>query len=633
MTSLLIKYFSKSCLIVLLTISMVQAQIDNKSQPPNQKPQGQQANTSNETRTGTRIRGSVTTDGGRPVPDAAIFIFPVNIVGNVQGTVTSMLRPNTSDADGKFELTSLAPGAYSISATAPGLVSSDNDTKIYRPGDTATIKMVKGGVITGKVTNSSGEPVVGAMMRAIKVREPDEKPVKPRSSAGAQIAQSFDMMLGPFETDDRGIYRIYGLTAGYYQVAAGGSGGQGMLFRSSSASGSDAPTYYPSSTLETAAEVTVRAGEEASGIDIRYRENRGHSIGGTVSVSSGPTPKSTNVFLTRANNGIVEGTATMLGDRANFGFDTIMDGEYLVTAMGTTSNISASFGSEPITASVSESRRITVRGADVTGVNLTLEPMASIAGRLNLVPVQDGDRIPACKNIRHAPIEGIIVSTRDENKQSGPDPIMGSLGLYKDTTPSEKGEFTISLLRSGVHHLDLQLPNSILFVSGITQLQPDNKTTDLSKTGIRLKPGDKIKGVNVTVKEGAAGLQGKVVIDPDNKPPAMKMRVHLVPAEKESSEDVLRYFESDVAADGSFSFTNVGPGKYWLVGREPSETSIAESDRRPLSWDAGSRAALRLEGEASKKEIEFTQCQSVDDYVLKYVPLVRPSKPAAKTAK
>src|SRR6185369_16227199 len=107
MTSLLIKYFSKSSLIVLLTISMVQAQIDNKSQPPNQKPQGQQANTSNETRTGTRIRGSVTTDGGRPVPDAAIFIFPVNIVGNVQGTVTSMLRPNTSDADGKFELTSL----------------------------------------------------------------------------------------------------------------------------------------------------------------------------------------------------------------------------------------------------------------------------------------------------------------------------------------------------------------------------------------------------------------------------------------------------------------------------------------------------------------------------------------------
>ena len=31
----------------------------------------------------------------------------------------------------------------------------------------------------------------------------------------------------------------------------------------------DAPTYYPSATRDTAAEVSLRGGEESSGIDIR----------------------------------------------------------------------------------------------------------------------------------------------------------------------------------------------------------------------------------------------------------------------------------------------------------------------------------------------------------------------------
>jgi hypothetical protein len=622
----LFKSAAKIWLIFSLTISMVHAQVDKPSQSQSPNTQGQRTSASSDTRsTSGRIKGSVTGDGGRPVPDASIFIFPVNVGNNLPGAVTSMLRPNTSDADGKFEITSLAPGAYTISASAPGLVSADSDTKIYRPGDTATINLVKGGVITGKVTSSSGEPVVGAMMRVIKVRETDDKPLKTRSSIGTQMSQSFDMMLGPFRTDDRGIYRIYGLTSGYYQVAAGGLGAQGMSFGLSNSYDADAPTYFPSSTLETAAEVTVRAGEESSGIDIRYRENRGHSIGGTVTVSSGPTPKSTTVLLTRANTGIVESSTFILAGRDTFGFDTVMDGEYVVTAMGTSGNFGAITGPEGISASVSTSRRITIKGADVTGVNLTLEPLSSISGRLSLVPIQDPDSVPACKKIRHAPIEGIVISTREENKQSGPDPLLGPLGAFKDTTPSEKGEFTISLVRPGVHHLDMQLPTTSMFVSAITQLQPDNKTIDLSK-GLRLKAGDNLKGVNVTVKEGAAGFQGKVVIDPDNKPPTMKVRVHLVPAEKESAEDVLRYFESDVAADGGFSFTNVSPGQYWLVGREPSDPPITESERKPLSWDAGSRAALRLEGEASKKVIELTQCQGVDEYVFKYVPLVRPSK-------
>src|ERR1041385_2260816 len=155
MMTLLVKSAAKSCLIVLVTVSMIQAQVDKRSQSQSQRSTGQSPTTSAESRTSTRIKGSVT-EGGRPIADAVIFISPVNLGDNMVGAVTSMiLRPNTSNADGKFEITSLAPGAYTISATAPGLVSSDSDAKIYRPGDTVTINLVKGGVITGTVKNSS----------------------------------------------------------------------------------------------------------------------------------------------------------------------------------------------------------------------------------------------------------------------------------------------------------------------------------------------------------------------------------------------------------------------------------------------------------------------------------------------
>ena len=81
-------------------------------------------------------------------------------------------------------------------------------------------------------------------------------------------------------TDDRGVYRMYGLLPGTYIVSAGGMtrffGGYGTT-----AHDQDAPTYAPSATRDTAQEVVVRSGEEATA-DIQYRGEPGHAISGTV---------------------------------------------------------------------------------------------------------------------------------------------------------------------------------------------------------------------------------------------------------------------------------------------------------------------------------------------------------------
>lgn len=578
------------------------------------------------------IKGRVLGEGNRPVAGAAILAFPVNVASNPQAVMSSLFRPISSDADGKFEIDGLQPGAYTILANSPGFVLSDSDSQPFHLlGETVTLTLVKGGVITGRVTNSSGDPLVGASVRAVKIREIDDKPVKARGGTISEFSDATKALLGGFNTDDRGIYRIYSLEPGYYQVAAGGRGGRGFSLGNRLYNG-DAPTYFPSSTIDTAAEVRVHAGDEVTGIDIRYRDHRGHSISGSVSGSTGSSQESLSVLLTRASNGIVEATTYVLktGSENGFAFDAVLDGEYYVTAMGGAGAMLE--GGENLSLLLSKPVRVTVSSADVTGVELALEQLASIVGRAVIEPLRDDPQKTGCKGDRTARVEEIVISARADSKPRPQDQANALLSSFKYTSPSDTGEFSLRHRRAGVHRIGLQLPSEILFIKSAT-LPPANanaKPIDVAKVGLALKSGDNVKGLAVTLSEGAAGLRGKVVTGEENKPPATKMRVHLVPAEPEAVDEVLRYFEAEAATDGGFSLTNIAPGKYWLVAREMSEQEQTESDHKPVAWDAGGRMGLRFEGDASKKIIELAPCQRVADFVSKYTPLIKPSKPPAR---
>src|SRR6185503_15998507 len=74
-----------------------------------------------------------------------------------------------------------------------------------------------------------------------------------------------------------------GLDPGSYLVSAGGRGMMNLSAFLVEGYDNDAPTFYPSATRDTAVEVKLPGGAEASGIDIRYREGRGHAISGAVS--------------------------------------------------------------------------------------------------------------------------------------------------------------------------------------------------------------------------------------------------------------------------------------------------------------------------------------------------------------
>src|SRR6185436_9913402 len=180
-----------AALLLVEPTSLLHAQSDKPglANPPGVQPK--QPGQASSRQVDESIKGRVVGEGNRPVPGASVIAFPVNLTNN-QALITSLLRPATSDAEGKFELTGLSPGAYTMTANSPGYVLSESDSSpFHRPGETVTLTLVKGGVITGKVTNSSGEPLVGASVRTIKIRESETN----RSARGAERMKSLPMRL------------------------------------------------------------------------------------------------------------------------------------------------------------------------------------------------------------------------------------------------------------------------------------------------------------------------------------------------------------------------------------------------------------------------------------------------------
>lgn len=141
---------------------------------------------------------------------------------------------------------------------------------------------------------------------------------------------------------------------------------------------------------------------------------------------------------------------------------------------------------------------------------------------------------------------------------------------------------------------------------------------DVARNGLLLKSGQKVDGLTMTFAKGAAALLGRVASADSSLPPALHLM--LIPAEKEKSDDVLRFFEVPIQSDGRFFFPNIPPGKYWLYAQVASQELTADGTARPFAWDANQRALLRRNAQAWNQTVELGPCQRIRDYSVTYTP-------------
>jgi hypothetical protein len=556
------------------------------------------------------ITGRVVNDAGRPVAGAPILVIRAGV------KIFSGIQTSVADDEGNFKVTGLGPGSYIFSTSVPGYVAAKTDSErdYHSPGESVTVNLIKGGVITGRVTDPYGEPMVGVRAQAFKVRELE---------GGQKYSGDLRGMNGRL-TDDRGFYRLYGLEPGVYVV--GVSNDQSGLYDDDAYSGREAMTWHPSSPRATAAEIAVRGGEEVAGIDIRHSEDRGHTISGTFirDAASGSMSEGATVMLTSGADRQLVGMTGAYGTRS-FALFGAPDGEYEIFAFPT--------NPEEADFAISAPRRVVVRGADVSGIELKITPAASISGRVKIEASTVGSAGGAGKKPcevgaqARATIEEVLLSAAPDDESRPSIQSIQSIAPYlryisgaMGGAPEEKGEFIVSGLAEGRFRIKADLPDEGWYARAITQPAPGatKKPVDASRNGIAVKAGEKLSGVELVIAEGAASLNGRVVPVKEGSKLASRLRVHLVPAEVSAADDVLRYAETTVGVDGEFGFKHIAPGKYLLYARQASEKEVNSNRSRPLAWDETERAKLRREATAVKNEVELKACERVKDHVLRW---------------
>src|SRR5215813_10671268 len=213
------------------------------------------------------ISGRVTVDD-RPARGVTVLLLTGDL-----GVSTKPVCKATTDNEGHFQLRGIPAGGYQLQAFAPALVSnnlSGRQSQIINLNegesvDGLDLALKPGGVITGRVTNADGEPVIQENVRLLSADQ-----------SKRQIYFPYIYMMS--STDDRGIYRLFGVPPGRYLVAVGGEpNGPAPPLNGNN-------TYYHPGTSDDskATSIDVTAGSESNGVDIVIGHSKAYSVSGRI---------------------------------------------------------------------------------------------------------------------------------------------------------------------------------------------------------------------------------------------------------------------------------------------------------------------------------------------------------------
>jgi len=364
--------------------------------------------------TGTgQITGTVVTSDESPVPLRRAVV-------TLTGDQNLRLVAVTDDA-GTFVFSSLPAGRFSMSAAKGGYVPMAYGSK--RPGGAGTpvvlvdaqqatvgIALPRGAVITGTVRDDFGRPVPEVVVSAMRYTfsaQTGQRALQAASiGSSGQLVSGYlpDSFPGTAVTDDRGIYRIYGLAAGEYIVSAsarastisiltstdvyqisdvdvrrarqllqgpGAAQAPDSAARPAGSSRVDyAPVYHPNAIArQDASTVTVAAGEEKFGIDVLLRLVPTATVYGVVTSLDGTPqvnaqvsvmePESTNSRVFKAARSGYDGEFAIAG---------VPPGRYEVRADGYPVRLSGSV-------------EVDVSGRDVDA-SFMMTPGVTVTGRM-----------------------------------------------------------------------------------------------------------------------------------------------------------------------------------------------------------------------------------------------------------
>lgn len=513
--------------LITSSVVMVLARGDIFAQTPDAKSKG----------TGS-ISGKVTL-GGKPAAG-----IPVAALGNDPISRRAPVK-TTTDNEGHFRLFGLAAAAYQVVPLTPSLIPAERNLAPGYPyygaakaillsaGESVEdvdLKLVRGAVINGRITDDEGKPVIE---ERVELQTADEKP-----GQGGQMSP-ISMNYQMFQTDDRGVYRLYGLPAGRYKVSVGTNPNGG--FPGNGARGYFPQTFYPDTTDTTKATIVeVGEGDEATNIDIRLGHRaKTFSIAGRVIDAetsepvAGIRPTYGRVAKDSANSGAYLG-GMPTSSRGEFRFDGLEPGRYAVFASSrfdAGDYYSDSIAFEVVDHDVTNLEIKAIRGLTISGVVLpdsdTNKNALSRLGSLRIIAgVRSASNSPASSTSGTS-----LVAPDGSFRIGGLRP--GKALLYVSSTDYSNGRrFSLSRVER----------------DGIDQTQ-----------GVDLPSGQSVSNVQVFISYGTGVIRGTVKFENGSPPPDARIYVGL----QRNGRAVDRGAQSD--ARGRFLITDIPPGNYEVV--------------------------------------------------------------------
>jgi hypothetical protein len=187
--------------------------------------------------------------------------------------------------EGRFRITDLKSGVYHVQVFALTMINAERTAdemeygmrskRVTRADDEVVedvnFSLVRGGVITGRAMFADGRPII---------EETITLTMETKKEYGI-VTFPIDGQQAPM-TDDRGVYRIYGIPDGRYKVGLGldGSG----ISANGRKSEKHKKTFYAGVTDLAAAEwIEIKNGNEVRDIDIKLGAGeKAYSVAGRV---------------------------------------------------------------------------------------------------------------------------------------------------------------------------------------------------------------------------------------------------------------------------------------------------------------------------------------------------------------
>jgi Carboxypeptidase regulatory-like domain len=461
------------------------------------------------------ISGKVTV-GGKGLSGVVVGLV---ISDQYRSNVRQTRFRSTTDEDGNYRITNVPPGTYDVIAASPAYVATEGRKSLI-VGKNETVENIditleRGGVITGKVTDADGSPVI-------------EETVYVSAATTAPRL----VYLRNVRTDDRGIYRAYGVPAGSYKVFAG----RDVTFsvsRRGPESGHQR-TYHPSAVDPAAATVIdVSEGSESTNVDItlggpaRTYSARGRIIDSDTAQPMPNTRVGVTIFLQYGTSAI--GHVGESNKDGEFKLENLAPGKYEVYA-------------EPSADSDWHSKavQIEVTDRDVEGLLIESSRGVSVSG----VVVLEGTDDP---KVRAKLFAGRIVGQILDGQLGRPIPT---------TTINPDGSFRFTGLAAGrlMFHLQPRGPFSL------TRLERDGI---VYSRGVDIKEREQVTRLRVVVGYANGAIRGVIRLPTGFELPApARLRVSV-----RRTEDSPSPYVSPVEADarGHFSFEGLIPGTYEIA--------------------------------------------------------------------